>query len=91
MNSTVFYLALALVVWRLLGARWGSVATVLAVTLAVLIGLSRIYLGYHYLTDVVGGLTAGILWLAIVVAVFRGEALVFRPRDRAAARPPRPT
>ena len=91
MNSTVFYLALALVVWRLRGARWGSAATILAVALAVVIGLSRIYLGYHYLTDVVGGLTAGIVWLAIVVAVFRGEALVFRPRDRVAGRPPRPT
>jgi membrane-associated phospholipid phosphatase len=91
MNSMVFYLSLALVVWRLRGARWGMAATVLAVVLAVLIGLSRIYLGYHYLTDVVGGFSAAIIWLAIVVAVFRGQALVFgRPR-RATGHPPRPT
>jgi membrane-associated phospholipid phosphatase len=80
MNSLVFYLAVALVVWRLKGARWGVAATVAAVVLAGLIGLSRIYLGYHYLTDVVGGFAAGILWLAIVVAVFRGQAIVFRRR-----------
>ncbi len=91
MNSMVFYLALALVVWRLRGARWGIAATVLAVSLAILIGISRIYLGYHYLTDVVGGLAAGILWLGIVVGVFRGQALVFGSGARSRARPPRPT
>jgi undecaprenyl-diphosphatase len=35
-----------------------------------LIGTSRIYLGYHYFTDVVGGLLAGAAWLLIVFAAF---------------------
>ena len=35
------------------------------------IGISRIYLGYHYLTDVVGGFLAGIAWLLIIGAAFR--------------------
>jgi undecaprenyl-diphosphatase len=91
MNSMVFYVGLALVVWRLRGARWGVAATVVAVVLAILIGISRIYLGYHYLTDVVGGFAAGLLWLAFVIAVFRGHALLFgRPR-RGRGHPPRPT
>ena len=61
------------------------------VALAGLIGLSRIYLGFHYLTDVVGGFAAAILWLAIVVAVFRGEALIFDRRARGSIEPPTPT
>lgn len=35
---------------------------------AVLIGLSRVYLGVHFLTDVLGGFTAGICWIGICIA-----------------------
>jgi membrane-associated phospholipid phosphatase len=91
MNSMVLYLSLALVVWRLNGPRWGSAAVVGAVVLAVVIGMSRIYLGYHYLTDVIAGLAAAILWLAIVVAIFRGQALVFARRGHTSASPPSTT
>jgi membrane-associated phospholipid phosphatase len=35
--------------------------------------VSRIYLGYHYLTDVVGGLMAGTAWLLVVGAAFRAR------------------
>ncbi len=37
----------------------------LAAVWVMVIGASRIYLGAHYLTDVIGGMTAGIAWLAL--------------------------
>jgi undecaprenyl-diphosphatase len=80
MNSLVFYVGLALIVWVVWGRRAGSIALVAAIGLALLIGVSRIYLGYHYFTDVVGGFLAGAAWLLIVVAAFDGGVL--KPRQR---------
>jgi undecaprenyl-diphosphatase len=38
-----------------------------AVALVLLIGLSRMYLGVHYFSDVVGGYAAGMVWLAACI------------------------
>ncbi|MDP9269609.1 MAG: phosphatase PAP2 family protein [Chloroflexota bacterium] len=73
MNAVVFYIALALIVWSVFGRRIGLVALIIAVVLALGVGVSRIYLGYHYLTDVVGGLMAGVAWLLVVGAAFRAR------------------
>lgn len=73
MNGVVFYLALAVIAWSIFGRRVGVTSVAVAVVLAIGIGVSRIYLGYHYLTDVVGGLLAGIAWLLIVGAAFRAR------------------
>ena len=43
---------------------WGGAAVL---TLAV--GASRVYLGAHWLTDVLGGYALGATWLAAVIAV----------------------
>jgi undecaprenyl-diphosphatase len=82
MNSIVFYVAVALIAWVIWGRRAGLSATVLAIVLALLIGTSRIYLGYHYFTDVVGGLLAGAAWLIIVAAALDGGLWLSRWRDQ---------
>jgi undecaprenyl-diphosphatase len=73
MNAIIFYVALALIVWSMFGRRIGVAALVSAIVLALAVGLSRIYLGYHYLTDVVGALLAGIAWLLVVGAAFNAR------------------
>ena len=70
MNSLVVFLTIAFVVWIVRGRRAGIVAGVVAVLLSLLIGISRVYLGAHYLTDVGGGYIAAVMWLLIVATAF---------------------
>jgi undecaprenyl-diphosphatase len=73
MNAVIFYVAIALIIWSVFGRRIGLAALTLAVVVALGVGVSRIYLGYHYLTDVVGAFLAGISWLLVVGASFRAR------------------
>ena len=65
-----FYGALTLILaYQLRGrARWAVAAC--GTLLVLLIGFSRLYLGVHYLTDVLAGFLAAPLWLVNVAAVY---------------------
>lgn len=43
--------------------------------LPVLIGLSRVYLGAHWLSDIVGGWAGGVLFVLGLAAIYRPEAI----------------
>ena len=63
--ATVFYGTLcALIVWRVRQWRWRALAMALAAFLILLVGFSRIYLGAHYLSDVLAAIAEGLAWLA---------------------------
>ncbi len=82
LSAVVFYGALALVVWSLFGRRAGLSTIAAAAIIALAVGISRIYLGYHFLTDVLGAMLAGIAWLLIVGAAFRARPTWRRWRSR---------
>jgi undecaprenyl-diphosphatase len=65
LDSLVVYLALAILVSPYIASRGRRVALFAAITvLVLLVGISRIYLGVHWTTDVLGGWATGAAWLA---------------------------
>ena len=67
LNGTVTYGLIALLVWRSdLPVWFRRVVAVALGTLVVLIGLSRIALGVHYPSDVVGGWLGGLAIVSVV-------------------------
>jgi membrane-associated phospholipid phosphatase len=77
--AAVLYPALAMVVfWHTRSTLWRAVAAALAFTALVIVAAARLYLGMHYLTDVIGGAVLGVISLIIV------RALLVQARDQRA-------
>ncbi len=70
MASLIGYGMLAYVLTLLwIHRRSAQVAVVLGAALLIIaIGFSRLYLGVHYFSDVVGGYAAGVLWLSACIS-----------------------
>jgi len=85
LNSTVIAAMVAYLLLRRLGTSWARVLTmVLAVGWAVTMGLSRVFLGHHWLTDVAVGWTLGLAWVGALILAHR-LFLTLRRSHRAAA------
>lgn len=81
LNSWVIFLLVAYLVCCKVGPlRWRVVAIIVAALLAVAMGLSRVYLGHHWMTDVLVGWTLGSAWLIVVVTGHRLALTVVRRR-----------
>ena len=82
----------AVAVWGMVAAlvavgsvRWSTKVTgwAVAVVVAGLVGVSRLYLGAHWLTDVLGGWALGAVWLAVLLVTVRTVGTLRDRRARA--------
>lgn len=84
MASLIGYGLLAYVLCLSIASRWARCGIVLLCALLVMcIGASRVYLGAHYLSDVLGGFAVGGFWLATCITAL--GTLRRRPKPEAAS------
>jgi membrane-associated phospholipid phosphatase len=70
MAATLLYgllAAFAILVWK--GWHWRILAALGALSAIALVGFSRVVLGAHYLSDVLGAIASGIGWLILCVTI----------------------
>ena len=66
MGATLFYGLLALLItFSMRSWFWRALVCLAAFLIVAAIGITRIYLGAHYLTDVLAAIAAGGVWLAL--------------------------
>jgi undecaprenyl-diphosphatase len=102
LNSIICYGAILLVFLPATRGAWRTAFKIVIISLVVLIGISRILLGVHFVSDVLGGWAIGITWLGITSAAFEltrrasGQAVTapaaegLAPEERANLRPAQP-
>lgn len=79
MAAFALYGTLTYLLWRHIPALAGRLAMiVIGVALTLLIGISRIYLGVHYPSDVFGGYLASAAWLMLSIYIFEKY---WKPRE----------
>ncbi len=69
--SVAVYGFLAVLVARELRKNWRWVPYSVAVFIVVAIGFSRLYLGVHWFTDILGGWSLGLAWVALIGIAYR--------------------
>jgi membrane-associated phospholipid phosphatase len=70
MAATLLYgllAAFAILMWK--GWHWRFLAVFAALSAIALVGFSRVVLGAHYLSDVLGAIASGIGWLVLCVTI----------------------
>jgi membrane-associated phospholipid phosphatase len=66
----VFFGFLAFLAWKHIAGRMRWIPISICAALVVLIGPSRIYLGQHWVSDVIGSYIIGTFWLIILILLY---------------------
>jgi undecaprenyl-diphosphatase len=77
MTAAAVFAAIALLVGRGRSPRTKAVLAGAAAGIAVAVATTRVFLGVHWLTDVIAGLAMGWAWFAICSIAFGGRVLSF--------------
>jgi membrane-associated phospholipid phosphatase len=81
MSSTVVYGTVAYLLLRLQKNHWAKMLTLVsAILLILLICLTRLYLGVHYPSDVIGGIIVGLAWASFCMATLEASLALARRR-----------
>jgi undecaprenyl-diphosphatase len=81
MSATVVYGTVAYLLARLQKHGWARAITLtLAVVMIALICLTRLYLGVHYPSDVLGGIIVGLAWSGFCMATLEASLALARRR-----------
>ena len=76
-SSMIFYLVIALTLTA--NSRWHRLAAGAALLMSFLIGLSRVMLGVHWPSDVIGGWAFGMLWVLLTLRLAKRSLETDRP------------
>lgn len=67
-NAFTFYALLSFLLWRHIRSQWGRITLIIiSVVMILAIGISRIYLGVHYPSDILAGYSVSALWLTTAI------------------------
>ena len=69
MVSSSFYGFLVYLIYKYCKSKWRYFGIAILTFLILFIGISRIYLGVHYASDVIGGFALGLVWLSVFVSI----------------------
>jgi undecaprenyl-diphosphatase len=70
-SASALYLTIAIIAGRYVQRSGARAAIFLAVSaVLIMVGASRVYLGVHYVTDVVSGISLGVAWALLLAGFF---------------------
>ncbi|SMQ86857.1 undecaprenyl-diphosphatase [Bacillus sp. OV166] len=72
MNAFTVYVIISFLLWRHIDKKWGrSLLIFFSVIMILAIGISRIYLGVHYPSDIIAEYLASGFWLTVAIWFFQ--------------------